>query len=111
MIAPGGCGELCPPEAALWARLRQRVPDRPVFRRQHPIGPYIADFYCSAVRLVIEIDGWGDSQEEAIAHDQSRDFYMERAGYRVIRVWAGDVMADADEAARSVFDTVMGALG
>jgi hypothetical protein len=53
----------------------------------------------------------GHAREEAIVHDQKRDLYMERAGYRVIRVWAGDVMADADEAARSVFDTAVGAPG
>ena len=48
---------LSAPEARLWSRLRERAPGRPVFRRQHPIGPYVLDFYCAKARLAVEIDG------------------------------------------------------
>ena len=48
---------LSPPEARLWNRLRERAPGLPTFRRQHPIGPYVLDFYCAKARLAIEIDG------------------------------------------------------
>jgi very-short-patch-repair endonuclease len=48
---------MTPPEAALWSRLRGREPGRPSIRRQHPIGPYILDFYCATLSLAIEIDG------------------------------------------------------
>jgi very-short-patch-repair endonuclease len=48
---------LSPPEARLWNRLRTRRPGTPVFRRQHPIGPYVLDFYCAEARLAVEIDG------------------------------------------------------
>jgi very-short-patch-repair endonuclease len=88
---------MSPPEVVLWARLRVRAPDSPVFRRQHPIGPYVADFYCAAARLVVEVDGAIHGQDDQIAHDQRRDAYMERLGYRVIRCSAGDVMNDPDE--------------
>jgi very-short-patch-repair endonuclease len=45
------------PEKLLWVRLRRREPGLPRFRRQHPIGPFVLDFYCSDARLDIEIDG------------------------------------------------------
>jgi very-short-patch-repair endonuclease len=45
------------PEARLWSRLRERTSGKPVFRRRHPIGPYVLDFYCTKARLAIEIDG------------------------------------------------------
>src|SRR4051794_14180146 len=45
------------PEAQLWSRLRQRAPDRPTFRRQHPIGPFVLDFFCARAQLAIEVDG------------------------------------------------------
>jgi len=45
------------PEARLWNRLRWREPGKPIFRRQHPIGPYVVDFYCAKANLAVEIDG------------------------------------------------------
>src|SRR6202050_1672909 len=48
---------LSAPEARLWNRLRTRAPGKPFFRRQHPIGPYVLDFYCAKARLAVEIDG------------------------------------------------------
>ena len=51
------------------------------FRRQHPIGPYFADFYCTELRFIIEVDGdWHD-----IARDQRRDAYMLEKGFRTLR--------------------------
>jgi len=47
---------MSPPEVLLWTRLRMLRGDGPTFRRQHPISPYIADFYCAAAKLVIEVD-------------------------------------------------------
>jgi very-short-patch-repair endonuclease len=48
---------LSPPEVRLWIRLRERKSGTPVFRRQHPIGPYVLDFFCAKARLAVEIDG------------------------------------------------------
>ncbi len=48
---------MTPPEAAIWLRLRERMPGRLTFRRQHAIGPYILDFYCAALNLAVEVDG------------------------------------------------------
>ena len=99
---------LSPPERLLWLRLRQRSPDQPNFRRQHPVGAFVADFYCSDAKMVVEIDGWGHSDPEQIAHDTRRDQYMDKLGYRVVRYWAGDVMKDPDGIAQSIYDTAVG---
>jgi very-short-patch-repair endonuclease len=98
---------LSPPEVVLWVRLRQRRPGVPVFRRQHPIGPYIADFYCSAAKLVIEIDGASHGEAAQIEHDARRDAFMERLGCRVIRCSAGDAMRDPDQVAQGMIDSAM----
>ena len=70
-------------ELALWCALRGRQLGGLRFRRQQPIGPYIADFCCAAARLVIELDG--EQHEEQLAYDEARTRFMEQAGYRVLR--------------------------
>ncbi len=70
-------------EQRLWYVLRNRQSGVIKFRRQHPIGKYIVDFYCPQSRLIIEIDGdsHGDSQE----YDRQRTEWLESQGYQVIR--------------------------
>ncbi|MEO8926004.1 MAG: endonuclease domain-containing protein [Caulobacteraceae bacterium] len=97
-------GAMSPPEVILWAKLRVRVRGQPNFRRQHTIGPSIANFHCAAARLVIEIDGAGHGHEAQRDHDERRDLYMRRLGYTVVRCSAAEVMADADEVARGIYD-------
>ncbi|WAC47890.1 endonuclease domain-containing protein [Asticcacaulis sp. SL142] len=74
------------PEMLIWTRLKRRQAGKPVFRRQYPIGPCVADFYCSKARLVIEIDGMahdvGDRPERDIQRDQwLREKGLEVTGY------------------------------
>jgi len=85
---------MSPPEAKLWALLR-RSPAGVKFRRQHPIGPYVADFYCARAKLVIEIDGRVHDNPQAQGRDEMRDKYMEGLGLRIVRVPAADVLADS----------------
>jgi very-short-patch-repair endonuclease len=92
------------PEFLLWERLRLRQPREPIFRRQHPIGPYILDFFCFRARLAIEIDGQGHGMGERPTHDAARDAYLARKGIRTIRYPALDVMADPDGVAAGIFD-------
>jgi very-short-patch-repair endonuclease len=80
------------PEVRLWALLR-RSPCGIRFRKQHPIGPYVADFYCPAVKLVIEIDG--QIHGFTVERDERRDEYMRGLGLHILRIPAADVMADA----------------
>jgi len=83
---------MSPPEVKLWALLR-RSPAGIRFRRHHPIGPYVADFYCPAARTVIEIDGL--IHDFTVEHDQRRDAYMQRLDLRIVRIPARDVLDDA----------------
>ncbi len=56
---------LTPPEARLWVALKGRQLSELHFRKQHPVGPYVLDFYCSEVALAVEVDGqrhWADAQ-------------------------------------------------
>ena len=94
---------MTPPEAAIWTRIRTRQPGRPSFRRQHPIGPYILDFYCAPLNLAIEIDGQihdlGDNPE----HDNRRTAWLNAQGIEVIRFSAADVLKNADEIADAIW--------
>jgi very-short-patch-repair endonuclease len=83
------------PETILWAALRRRSPDRPAFRRQHPIGPYVLDFYCAKARLCVEVDGEWHSFGDQPAKDARRDAYLRALGIRVIRCAALDFLEDA----------------
>jgi very-short-patch-repair endonuclease len=74
---------MTPAERILWERLRDRRLAGLKFRRQHPIGAYIVDFYCAAARLVIEIDG-GIHLGQAEA-DANRSRELEDQGYQVLR--------------------------
>ncbi|MCW3059863.1 MAG: hypothetical protein JWQ02_1684 [Capsulimonas sp.] len=78
-------------EAKLWAHLRGHRMLGLKFRRQHVIEGFIADFYCHALKLVIEVDGEvHDTQEE---YDRDRQRFFERSGLSVLRVTNADVLA------------------
>lgn len=81
-------------ERHLWARLRDRQIAGAKFRRQHPIGPFIADFCCPERGLVVELDGGQHaSQQEA---DARRSEYLRGHGYRVLRFWDHEVLREPD---------------
>ena len=81
-------------EKALWKRLRARRCAGSKFRRQVPIGPFIADFCCLERRLIIELDG-GQHIEQA-GSDAARTLYLQAQGFRVIRFWNPDVLRDPE---------------
>jgi very-short-patch-repair endonuclease len=83
--------DMTPPERKLWRVLRGEQ-FGVKFRRQHPIGPYIADFYARDAGLVIEVDGSdAHGTVEAAEHDRVRDEYMHQMGLHVLRFTASDV--------------------
>ena len=86
---------MSPPEAMLWNQLRGSRLGFKV-RRQHPLGPYVADFFVRDANLVIEVDGNAHDFGERPKSDNHRDKYMIGQGYRVVRVLARDVMRDLD---------------
>ena len=82
------------PEVMLWSRLRGRGPDKPTFRRQHPFGRVILDFYCPAARLAVEVDGATHWDEEAQAKDEARDLWLMAQGVEVLRIPASRIYLD-----------------
>jgi very-short-patch-repair endonuclease len=78
------------PERICWELLRDRRLSGIKFRRQHPIGPYFADFACVSAKLVIEIDG--EHHALQVEHDARRTAFMERQGWRVLRFSASHVL-------------------
>lgn len=99
--------KLTPPEAALWLRLRKRQPGLPAFRRQHPLGSYILDFYCAQARLAVEVDGFIHCTADHPQRDERRDSWLASQGITVLRIPASDVAQDADEVAHIVWTTAV----
>jgi very-short-patch-repair endonuclease len=79
-------------EERLWQALRNRKVMRLKFRRQHAIGPYIADFCCPEAKLIIEVDG--PIHEAQTEQDAFRDRELASLGYRVLRFKEDDVLLD-----------------
>jgi very-short-patch-repair endonuclease len=89
------------PEILLWQRLKGS-PEGIAFRKQHPIDPYVADFYCSAARLIIEVDGEAHDRGHRPRRDEVRTAFLEEKGYRVLRILGADILKDADGVAASI---------
>ena len=86
--------EMTPAEKLLWGRLRDRRLRGLKFRRQHPIGDFVVDFYCAAARLIVEVDGPVHvSQRE---RDAERQLRLEASGYRLFRCTNEDVEGNVD---------------
>lgn len=91
-------------EIILWSRLREWRGHGVVFRRQHPIGLYIADFACVKARLVIELDGGGHGADDQAAYDNIRDAFLRARGWRVVRITNEQVFKDLDTVLRVLAD-------
>ena len=89
-------------EKALWRALKQIPVYGSHFRRQVPIGTFVADFACLKARLLIELDGGHHSQDEVAAKDEARTRWLEKEGYRVIRFWNTEL----SENMNGVLDTI-----
>jgi very-short-patch-repair endonuclease len=86
--------EMTDAEKKLWSKLRNRQLDGLRFRSQHPVGPYILDFYCPAAKLAVEVDGMvHDKQQE---QDIARTKHLSRYGYRVVRCTNQEVMNELE---------------
>ncbi|MBL28339.1 MAG: DNA (cytosine-5-)-methyltransferase [Rhodospirillaceae bacterium] len=77
-------------ERLLWRHLRRGQLEGFHFRRQVPLGPYVVDFLCRSLKLAIELDG-GQHEESA---DRNRTAWLEARGYRVLRFWNNDLLAN-----------------
>jgi very-short-patch-repair endonuclease len=93
--------EMTLPEGMVWQVLRQR-PDGFKFRRQHPIGRCIVDFYCPAAQLVIEVDGASHFMGDNPERDVRRDHWLRGQGLRVLRFAAEDVITDLESVVTAI---------
>ena len=84
-------------EVILWSHLRRDQFHWLRFRRQHPIGPYVADFVCAKLKFVIEVDGETHHTPEQLLHDMRRREYFESRGWREMRVTNQDVYDNLNE--------------
>jgi len=90
-------------ERLLWALLRDRRLNYR-FRRQHPIGNYVADFACVGHRLVVELDG--SQHADRSGYDQVRDAFIRKQGFTVLRFWNPDLAQNRE----GVLETILQAL-
>jgi very-short-patch-repair endonuclease len=81
-------------EQRLWGLLRRRQINGCRFRRQAPIGCYIADFVCHEARLIIEVDG--GQHDAALLAEVERSRFLEGQGYRILRFWNNEVLENPD---------------
>jgi very-short-patch-repair endonuclease len=95
-------------EARLWQHLRRSEMLGSHFRRQVPIGPFVADFACMAARLVIELDGSQHGTDEGTRRDAARTRWFEQEGYRVVRFWNNDLVNNMDGVLERIYEAVHG---
>lgn len=93
---------MTPAEQILWQRLRRKQLHGLKFRRQHPLGPYIVDFYCPECRLVVEVDGAVHREQEG--PDEARTAQLEAYGYRVVRFRNEEVIEHIDRVLQVIMD-------
>ncbi len=93
-------------EKVLWTILRSRQMEGFKFRRQEPIGSYIADFVNYERKIVIELDGGQHAMNEGQKRDQKRDQWFRDQGFRVLRFWDHEVLQNSD----SVLETIRQAM-
>ncbi|WP_082385097.1 endonuclease domain-containing protein [Brevundimonas sp. AAP58] len=96
------------PEVILWTAVRGRRVARARFRRQHPLGPYILDFYCDEARLALEINGDGHLHPDQATHDLRRTVWLEARGIAVYRIAARDVLSNLEGLIASIAERVRG---
>jgi very-short-patch-repair endonuclease len=93
------------PEVQLWQLLRTS-PGGHRFRRQHPAGPFVLDFFCARANLAIEIDGFSHDIGDRPMRDEARDAWLRERRIDTLRIAAADVLRDAVEVADAIVQAV-----
>ena len=91
-------------EQQLWRALRNRRLQGVKFRRQHPVPPYVLDFYCHAAKLAIELDGSQHIEQET--YDQQRTAFLNQQGIHVLRFWNQDVLKHQEAVMETIWKTL-----
>ena len=94
------------PERLLWGMLRGRQLGGLKFRRQQPLGPYVADFYCERAGLVVELDGQSHIGQES--QDAARDRYMRVRGLEVLRIANDELLRNREGVAETILHVAEG---
>ncbi len=94
--------EMTPPEVYLWQHLRNQTAVK--IRRQHPIGPYILDFFCPKAKLAIEVDGIVHDMGKNPERDVTRDLTVAKLGIETIRISAPDILKNSDAVAGAIME-------
>jgi very-short-patch-repair endonuclease len=89
-------------EQKLWHHLRAARLNGLKFRRQHPIPPYIVDFYCEAMKLVVELDGSQHNEDV----DATRTRFLESRGLKILRYWDNEVLRDTEAVLEAIWNAV-----
>jgi len=90
-------------ERKLWYFLQRAQMERLSFRRQHPLGNYVVDFYCASLRLAIEVDGGQHSYGMHRARDVARSRWLNAKGVTVLRFWNNDVLENIEGVWSQIF--------
>lgn len=98
-------GRMTDAEALLWMLLRNRRIAGAKFRRQHPVGRYILDFYCDEKKLGIELDG--GQHGEAIGYDHQRDSWLQTQGIRILRFWNNQMLAETEAVMEAIYQALV----
>ncbi|GAB1235164.1 ATP-dependent RNA helicase HrpA [Ferrigenium sp. UT5] len=91
-------------EQLLWKLLRDRQLLDAKFRRQHPLGAYILDFYCHEAKLAVELDGGQHAEDKQSQHDEKRSVWLNAQGITVLRFWNHDVLKNTEGVLQKIFD-------
>jgi very-short-patch-repair endonuclease len=91
-------------EKSLWFHLRDRRLLGTKFRRQYARGPYIADFACVELKIVIELDGSQHMTQES--YDKRRDAFMKQQGFTILRFWNNDVLSKTDNVVEAIVNEI-----
>lgn len=97
-------------EKRLWRHLRRLTLQGSHFRRQVPIGPYVADFACLAAHLLIELDGSQHGKDANRLRDDARTRWFEKEGYRVVRFWNNEIVGNIDGVMERIYAELYGSL-
>jgi very-short-patch-repair endonuclease len=97
-------------EKRLWQKLRHLDVQGSHFRRQVPIGAYIADFACMAARLLIELDGSQHGEASKKIRDDARTRWPEKEGYRVVRIWNNEISRNLNGVMERIYAEIHGSM-
>ena len=96
-----------PQERKLWSFLKSSKFYGFKFRRQFPIGNYIADFCCVKAKLVIELDGGQHSEDANKKSDSNRDAFFGMHGYRILRIWNNELDGNLEGVGEKLYQMLM----